>query len=60
MAYGIEAVLPLVTLILTDRTEDFRPVDNNSPVGTKLDLAKELRDNANLQQATYQQEVARG
>ncbi|XP_058218439.1 uncharacterized protein LOC131329357 [Rhododendron vialii] len=60
MAYGMEAVLPLSTMIPTARTENFNPVDNNALVGTELDLAEELRDDANLRHAAYQQEVARG
>ncbi|XP_058192044.1 uncharacterized protein LOC131309421 [Rhododendron vialii] len=60
MAYGMEAVLPLSTMIPTVRTENFNPIDNSALVGTELDLAKELRDNANLRHAAYQQEVARG
>ncbi|XP_058180011.1 uncharacterized protein LOC131298545 [Rhododendron vialii] len=60
MAYGMEAILPLSTMLPTVRMENFNPVDNNALVGTELDLAEELRDNANLRQAAYQQKVARG
>lgn len=60
MAYGMEAVLLLSTLIPTARTENFNPVDSNVLVGAELDFAEELRDNANLRHAAYQQEVARG
>ncbi|XP_058217376.1 uncharacterized protein LOC131328449 [Rhododendron vialii] len=60
MAYGMEAVLPLSTMIPTARTENFKPVDNNALVGSELDFAEELRDNTNLRHAAYQQEVARG
>lgn len=60
MAYGMEAILPLASLIPTARTEDFSPVDNNALVGAQLDFTEELRDHANLRHAAYQQEVARG
>lgn len=60
MAYGMEAVLPLFTLIPTDRIENFNPVDNNALIGAELDFTEELRDNANLRHAAYQQELARG
>ncbi|XP_058218306.1 uncharacterized protein LOC131329231 [Rhododendron vialii] len=60
MAYGMEAVLPLSTLIPTTRMENFNHVDNNALVGAELNFAEELRDNANLWHAAYQQEVAWG
>ncbi|XP_058223017.1 uncharacterized protein LOC131332738 [Rhododendron vialii] len=60
MAYGMEVVLPLSTMIPTARMENFNPIDNNALVGAELDLAEELRDNANLWHAAHQQEVARG
>ncbi|XP_058180125.1 uncharacterized protein LOC131298668 [Rhododendron vialii] len=60
MSYGMEAVLPLSTMIPTARTENFNHVDNNALVGVELDFAEELRDNANLRHAAYQQEVAKG
>ncbi|XP_058202708.1 uncharacterized protein LOC131317152 [Rhododendron vialii] len=60
MAYGMEVVLPLSTMIPTAQTENLHPVDNNALVGAELDFAEELRDNANLRHAAYQQEVARG
>lgn len=60
MAYGMEAILPLASLIPMARTEDFSPVDNNALVGAQLDFTEELRDHANLRHAAYQQEVARG
>lgn len=41
-------------------TENFNLVDNNALAGAELEFAEELRDNANLRLAAYQQEVARG
>lgn len=53
MAYGMEVVLPLATLLPTARTVDFNPVDNNALVGAELYFAKELQDTANLKHAAY-------
>lgn len=60
MAYGMEAVLPLATLIPIARTENFDVPTNDEAVDRELDLAEELRDEAHLKHSSYQQEVARG
>ncbi|XP_058216855.1 uncharacterized protein LOC131327735 [Rhododendron vialii] len=45
---------------MVKQSEDYVKQYNNALVGAELDLAEELRDNANLRHAAYQQEVARG
>ena len=60
MAYGMEAVLPLATLIPTARTENFDVPTNDEAMDRELDLAEELREEAHLNHASYQQEVAQG
>lgn len=60
MAYSMEAVLPLATLLPTDRTESFDVPTNDEAMDRELDLAEELREEAHLKHASYQQEVARG
>lgn len=60
MAYGMEAVLPLETLLPIARTEDFDFDDNTARAEATLDFTEELRDNANLAHVAYQQEVAHG
>lgn len=57
MAYGMEVVLPLPTLIPTSRTESFVPSTNDVHLANKLDIAEELREETNLKHAAYQQEA---
>ncbi|KAH7865538.1 hypothetical protein Vadar_007983 [Vaccinium darrowii] len=60
LAYGMEAVLPLAATAPTDRTEDFHPATNEEHIASELNHVEDLRDEAHIRHAAYQQEVARG
>jgi len=60
MAYGMEAVLPLAATAPTERTEAFHPATNDEHIASELNHTEDLRDDANIRYAAYQQEVARG
>jgi ribonuclease HI len=59
MAYGMEAVLPTAATAPTDRTEAFHPATNEEHVAAELNHIEDLRDEANIKYAAYQQDVAR-
>ncbi|KAI8560413.1 hypothetical protein RHMOL_Rhmol04G0253500 [Rhododendron molle] len=60
MAYGMEVVLPLETLLPTPHSEDFDFEGNTALVAEEFDFTEKLRDHANRKHAAYQQEVGRG
>ena len=60
MTYGAEAVIPLETGFLTLRTSSFCPIGNNKQLEKSLDLIEEMRENAMVQLAHYQQKLKQG
>ncbi|KAH7840417.1 hypothetical protein Vadar_016551 [Vaccinium darrowii] len=60
MAYGTEAVLPLAAVAPSARTEAFHPATNDEHLASELDQIEDLRDEANIKYAAYQQAVAQG
>ena len=60
MTYGAEAVIPLETGFPTTRTSSFNPKDNDEQLTRNLDLIEEMRENAMVQLAYYQQKLQQG
>ena len=60
MTYGAEAVIPLEFGFPTTRTSSFNPKDNDEHLARGLHLIEEMRENAMVQLAHYQQKLKRG
>ena len=60
MTYGAEAVIPLESGFPTTRTSSFNPKDNDEHLARGLHLIEEMRENAMVQLAHYQQKLKRG
>ena len=59
MAYGTEAVIPLEIGIPGNRTQGVENDTNDKLLARAQDLLKEQRENATIQLAVYQQQLAR-
>ena len=57
MTYRAEAVIPLEIGFPTLRTSSFNPSDNDEQLTKSLDLIEEIRENAVVQLAYYQQKL---
>ena len=60
MTYGAEAVIPLETGFPMTRTSSFNLKDNDKQLTRNLDLIEEMRENAMVQLAYYQQKLQQG
>ncbi|GMH08881.1 hypothetical protein Nepgr_010721 [Nepenthes gracilis] len=57
--YGVEAVIPVEVGLPSLRVESFNPLNNVQRIWKNLDLPEEAQDAVRLQNAAYQQRVAR-
>lgn len=60
LTYGTEAVMPLEIGFPTLKTSSFSPTGNNEQLEKGLDLIKEMRKDAMVRLAHYQQKLRQG
>jgi hypothetical protein len=59
LAFGTDAVIPAEVSIPSPRVEQFDEEQNESRLRENLDLLDEVREQANIKIAAYQQRIAR-